>query len=68
MKKVKIISDVSDRSGVHKAGDEIEVEDAVAEEYVKAGLVEEVSGASHTPTPPTPRPHTPVSPKAPETH
>ena len=42
--KVHILTDVSDISGVHKAGDEPEVEEARAQQYLEAGLATAVTG------------------------
>jgi hypothetical protein len=66
--KVKLLTDISDRTGVHKAGDEIEMDDALVADAVKEKLIEEVGGGSHTPSTPPPPRHTPTPPRTPETH
>jgi hypothetical protein len=43
--KVRILTDVSDRSGVHKAGDEVDLLDERAAEYLKTGIAEEIAPA-----------------------
>lgn len=42
--KVHILTDVSDLTGVHKAGDEPEVEEARAHQYIAAGIAKDVTG------------------------
>lgn len=65
--KVRLLTNVSDLSGVHHAGDEVEVVDERGAEYIKTGIAEPLSGPKRDDEQKQPElstPHPPSRPKS----